>query len=107
MTDVAPEFQPTLKWRRTLPDQTRDDFVALSDGFEVCRFYRYRVSSELQGQWFWTVFAFHRTPNAETGAMQGFVRGSARDAAKVAEAAFERAKAVWGIPDVVRFATAE
>ncbi|MAU96172.1 MAG: hypothetical protein CMP81_09820 [Fulvimarina sp.] len=102
----APSTNLSLKlaWQRTWPGEPTEDYVAMWEGTEVARFYRYDVSSERKGQWLWTVFAYHRSPTAESGPAGGFVSGSAREAAHVVEEAFERARAVWGIPDVVRFA---
>ncbi|NDW04063.1 hypothetical protein [Jiella pacifica] len=104
MPDEASTFSPALEWRRAWRGEGAEDFIALWKGTAVGRFYRYDVSSLLNGQWLWTVFAFHRSPTAESGCLNGFVDGPASKAARVVEEAFERARTVWGVPDVIRFA---
>ncbi len=103
MSDPPPKLPLKLQWRRSPLGHPPEDYVALWEGTEVGRFYRYDGSSENKGLWLWTVFAYHRSPTAESGPTGDFVKGAAREAAFVVEEAFERARAVWGTPDVVRF----
>ena len=62
MTDEPP-FR--LKWRKTWPDKENDFIAHDHDGIAVGRFYLIE-HGPLQGQWRWTVTAFHAAPTADT-----------------------------------------
>ena len=72
MTDAPPL---RLKWRKTSPDK-ENDFAAWDGALLNGRFYLIEDGPS-QGQWRWTVTAFHASPTADTGPHHGTVEGTA------------------------------
>jgi len=80
-----------LRWCRTWDDEPKEleDYAAWDGDILVGRFYRIPSGPE-KGRWFWTVTCFRGAPTADTGPHNGRLDGTARDAARMVEAVYDR-----------------
>jgi hypothetical protein len=86
-----------LGWEKTCPDSENDFAARDHDGMAVGRFH-WVERSPTGPYWSWTLTAFDESPTDETGPHHGAIQGTARDAARVVENAYERCLAAGLIP---------
>ncbi|MCQ0986380.1 hypothetical protein [Jiella marina] len=93
---MSEEYQPRYKWRQTWPEKG-EDYECVWNGISVGRIYRI-IGGPQDRMWFWTQYAHQDTPTRIPANSSGVIDGTARDAAKIVEEAFDAARERWGDP---------